>query len=91
MLFLTLYKMENNTQYEYSIHDIQNNLFELYNLSVVSRINGRLRKEVQYSFETQVEKDNKIRELFRNKISQGYKLLYTFPRQMDELFKENIG
>jgi len=91
MLFMTLYKSENDTQYEYSIHDIQKSLFDLYNLSVVSRINGRLRKEIQYSFETEIEKANKIRELFNTKIKEGYKVLYTFPREMDDRYKENIG
>ena len=85
MLSLTLYKTENDIEHEYSIHDLELSLFDLYHMTVVSRINGRIQKEKKYTFKSLIEKDKKIHELFMTKIKAGYQVQHGLPREIDHL------
>lgn len=90
MLTVTLYKNQDNVEHEYSIHDLQMSLFDLYHLNVVSRKNGRVVRETEYSFSTQAERDNKVHELFMNKIKEGYYVRHDLPGSMEDIEKYSV-
>jgi hypothetical protein len=81
-MFISLYKTEaeGNAAY-FHIHDHQRHLFDKYTLTVIRGEETGKSVEKQYTFETQDEKDGKIKELFTIKIKEGFKILYTYPRE----------
>ncbi|HOV63548.1 MAG TPA: WGR domain-containing protein [Spirochaetia bacterium] len=74
----------------YSIHDRQGNLFKPFTFTVTwgkGLSSGRIKV---YTFETRHEMEEKIRGIFKARIRQGYKLLYSFSRKRyyRDLFRE---
>ena len=63
----------------YYMHDYQGHLFSPYTLTVLFGKNFSMGKEKSFTFNTQTEMDAKVRELFKEKLLSGYKLLYTYP------------
>ena len=90
MLSLTFYKTENNTDYECFIHDLQLSLFDLYHITIIYRENGKTKSKKNYTFQSHSEKDEKIHDIFMEKIKEGYRIEYTLPRNIDELNKMNV-
>lgn len=65
----------------YSIHDRQGNLFMPHSFTVIWGRNLKSGKEKVYSFEDGTEMQRKLRFLFEKRISEGYRVLYSFSRE----------
>jgi len=89
MLSLTLYKIEDKSVYEYFIHDLQLSLFDAFPLNIVIRINGRIQRIQELTFDTQADRDKKVRELFMMRIKEGYNVRYNLPGKIENLDKIN--
>ena len=87
-MFITLYKVENNSKKMFSIHDHQQSLFDLHCFATYSVINGKMTKEKQYSFESKTERDQEIKSLYNQKILEGYKMLYSFPGELNNIINQ---
>lgn len=79
---ITFYKnsSEGETRY-YTIHDRQGSLFNLYCVTALWGGSTQSGRERVYSFSTEEERDRKVKEICRNKIRAGYKVLYSFSRK----------
>ena len=94
---ITFYKTNSRgeTRY-YTIHDRQGNLFNLYCVTTLWGGSTHSGREKVYTFNTEAERDRKIREICRSKIRSGYKVLYSFSRkpayrEMFNKFSTKIG
>ncbi|MBN1412791.1 MAG: hypothetical protein JW969_18235 [Spirochaetales bacterium] len=82
-MFISLYRIEpDGKSHFYHIHDQQHHLFDKFTLTVIRGDESGKGVEKHYTFETQKEKDKKIYELFSNKRKEGYKILYTYPKEL---------
>jgi predicted DNA-binding WGR domain protein len=80
MMVTFYFQTESSIRY-YSIHDRQGNFFKPHTFTVTWGKNlssGRLKV---YTFETRREMDDKLRKIFKARMRQGYKLLYSFSRK----------
>jgi hypothetical protein len=90
-MHLTLYKKEAEDFYYYfHIHDHQRHLFDKPTITVARGDVGSRFMEKHYTFETVMEKDRKIRELFEKKIQDGYEVLYRFPKDFLVMYQSEI-
>ena len=67
----------------YSMHDRQPLLTAPYALTVCWRRGDGREQEKIFGFESVAERDRKIREIFLQKIRQGYSLLYSYIRSQE--------
>jgi hypothetical protein len=79
-MIIALYKLkESGEMGYYYLHDYQGHLFSPYTLTSIWGKNFSMGKEKSFTFNTQSEMDAKVRELFKEKLLAGFKLLYTYP------------
>jgi hypothetical protein len=79
-MIIALYKLKQSGEMSYYyLHDYQGHLFSPYTLTSISGKNFSIGREKTFTFNTQSEMDGKVRELFKQKLLSGYKLLYTYP------------
>jgi hypothetical protein len=80
-MMLTLFRLDDKgVAYYYSLHDRQGHLFAAYNLTATWGKNLVNSREKVYEFETRYEMDLKIKKILHAKLSQGYRLLYSYLR-----------
>ena len=83
-MIVALYKLKLSGEMSYYyMHDYQGHLFSPYTLTSIWGKNFSIGKEKSFTFNTQAEMDEKVRELFREKLLAGYQLLYTYPPSSD--------
>lgn len=70
--------------YYYSLHDRQKSLFADFILVAIWGKEIAKGREKVYTFKTQKEMDIKVRKIFKQRIQQGYKVLYSFARKEHE-------
>jgi hypothetical protein len=84
-MIMTLYRTgQNGIIYYYSLHDRQPLLTARYALTVAWRTGNGKEREKIYGFDTLADMDRKIRELFGRRMQKGYKLLYSFIRDLTD-------
>ena len=82
-MFLTLFKTGGGKLKYCYIHDLQRSLFNLHNLTIISgTVNNRSRQK-EYSFDSIMERDKKIRVVFDKHIKDGYQLIYSYPKELN--------
>ncbi|MBN2738176.1 MAG: hypothetical protein JXR70_14425 [Spirochaetales bacterium] len=81
-MLITLYKMDGEKQFFYSINDHHRSLFSQKILNCVWGIRNHRAKEKNYFFETENELFAKVMELCRKQQAKGYQLLYVYPRDL---------
>ncbi|MBN2442941.1 MAG: hypothetical protein JXJ04_16400 [Spirochaetales bacterium] len=62
-------------------------MFYKHTLSVYSGIVGKTLREKHYTFDTLEEKNAVIRALFQQKIKEGFKVIYEYPRKPESALK----
>ncbi len=79
-MMIALYKLDTSgrDQYYY-IHDYQGNLFSPYSYTTVWGREATHGRDRQYAFKTRFEMDASLKALFAKKLTQGYKILYSYP------------
>ncbi|MBN1698472.1 MAG: WGR domain-containing protein [Spirochaetales bacterium] len=83
-MIIALYKITSHDEISYYyIHDYQGHLFSPYTFTAIWGKNLSMGKEKSFSFSTQSDMDKRIHELFKTKLKQGFKLLYTYPPRND--------
>jgi predicted DNA-binding WGR domain protein len=81
-MLITFYRSDADDEpYFYSIHDRQPSLFGEYAFTVIWGRALRKGREKVYSFESREELDDKLRELVRRRIEEGYRVLYSYFRK----------
>jgi len=82
LMIITLYKpgADGSIRY-YTIHDRQPLLTARFALTVAWRAGEGREREKIYGFETLSEVDTKVRQVFKRKVKDGYRLLYSFVRE----------
>lgn len=65
----------------YSLHDRQPLLTSRYALTVAWRAGEGCERDKIYGFDTLARMDQKIRQIFKRKIKDGYTLLYSYIRE----------
>ncbi len=65
----------------YTIHDRQQNLFTSCTFTALWGRGLSSGREKSYTFESSTSMDEKLRELFKQRIREGYKVLYSFARK----------
>ncbi len=96
-MIIALYKLKHSGEMSYYyMHDYQGHLFSPYTLTSISGKNFSMGREKTYTFNTQTEMDAKVRELFKEKLLSGFKLLYTYPpssalSDMASILKEKVS
>ena len=82
-MMLAFYKKTKNKKKQsflyYYLHDYQGNLFSKYGFTIIwgKEISKGVKRE--YTFESRIEKDNKIRSILKKRVNENYKLLYSYP------------
>jgi predicted DNA-binding WGR domain protein len=82
-VIIALYKVTNDEISYYYIHDYQGHLFSPYTFTAIWGRNLSMGHEKSFTFTSQNEMDSKINDLFKTKLKQGFKLLYTYPPHND--------
>ena len=83
-MLITLYRTNDAGRIDYyTITDRQGHLFASYSLTVSWGRALSAGREKSYVFETRPQMDAKLRQLIRNRVSRGYRVLYTFFRNHD--------
>lgn len=78
---ITLYRTDSaGAAHYYTLHDRQGQLFPVHSFTVSWGRNLAVSREKVYVFETGAEMDAKIRAILREKITAGYKVLYSYLR-----------
>ena len=88
---ITFYKTMNDASLRYySIHDRQSHLFARYSFSAIFGMDQGSGRERVYTFQTRREMDTKLREIFNERTSRGYKVLYSYAKldRYKSMFKE---
>ncbi len=84
-MMITFYKPgTSGSCFYYTVHDRQGSLFTSYSLTVIWGRALDRGKEKVYAFENRAEIDAKIRDLIRQRIRKGYKVLYSYFRGLEE-------
>jgi predicted DNA-binding WGR domain protein len=79
-MMLTLFRVDaKGFAHYYSFHDRQGHFFSAYTLTV-SWGRNMISREKVYEFETHYAMDFKIKKILREKIGQGYRILYSYLR-----------
>ncbi|MBN2533717.1 MAG: WGR domain-containing protein [Spirochaetales bacterium] len=81
-MFLTLFKAGRGRDKFFTIHDLQKDLFYKYTLAVYSGNVGGSIREKQYAFDSEDEKKAVLQALFKQKIKEGYKVIYEYPKKL---------
>jgi predicted DNA-binding WGR domain protein len=73
----------------YYIHTYQGHLFSRFSFTAVWGKNLNKGKEMNFSFDTKNEMENRLQELLRSKLDAGFKLLYSYPHtnQYENIFQ----
>jgi hypothetical protein len=82
-VFLTLFKAGRGRDKFFAIHDLQKDLFYKYTLAVYSGNVGGSIREKQYTFDSAEEKSAVLKALFKQKTSEGYKVIYEYPKELE--------
>jgi hypothetical protein len=90
-MFLTLFKAGRGRDKFYALHDLQKDLFYKHTLSVLSGIVGKTSREKQYTFDTLEEKNAVVRALFRQKIKEGFKVIYEYPKELEVVLNRDTA
>jgi predicted DNA-binding WGR domain protein len=78
---ITLYRADPaGTAHYYTLHDRQGHLFSHYSFTAAWGRNLARAREKVYQFDNQSDMDAKIRGLIREKLTRGYKVLYSYLR-----------
>jgi predicted DNA-binding WGR domain protein len=80
-MMITFYKASSRGHFYYSVHDRQGNLFTPYSFTVVWGRGSSSGTEKVYSFASQEAMDKRLQALVRQKVDQGYTLLYSYIRE----------
>lgn len=88
-MFLTLFKTGRGGDKYYTLHDLQKDLFSKYNLVVYSGTVGSKGKgkDKHYAFDLPAEKEAVLQALVLQKIKEGYKIIYDYPKGFQARFK----
>lgn len=79
-MMIALYKTNKKGQMNYYyIHDYQGNLFAPYSFTAIWGRNMNSGKEKVFTFETRAAMDAKLKEIFKRRMRDSYKTLYTYP------------
>jgi hypothetical protein len=80
-MMITFYKTDSTSRlYYYCISDRQWHLFSRYSFTVSWGVALTQGREKTYTFESQVEKETRLREIVAGRVTAGYKVLYTYFR-----------
>ena len=80
-MIITLYKPGSNGSIRYyTIHDRQPLLTARYALTIAWRAGEGRECDKVYGFDTATAMDKKIKQVFKQKLKNGYKLLYSYTR-----------
>ncbi len=97
-MMITFYKAQNDGSLRYySVHDRQSHLFSKYSFSVIYGMDQGSGRERIFAFQTRREMDKRMREIFNERISKGYKVLYAYAKKgkyrdmFDEITHYNAG
>jgi predicted DNA-binding WGR domain protein len=88
-MLIALYRMNKSNEMDYYyIHNYQGHLFSPHTFTAIWGKNQGRGREKSFTFDSEVDMTTKINDLFRQKLRQGFKLLYTSPRENEyqELF-----
>ena len=83
-MFLTLFKTGRGGDKFFTMHDLQKDLFYRHTLAVYSGNVGGPNREKQYTFDSLEEKNAVIRALFQQKLKEGFKVIYEYPKELEE-------
>lgn len=83
-MIITFYKFTGKTNRYYTIHDRQGDLFSTYSFTAVWGIEMYSGREKMYTFKSREQMERKIRLIFKERIRNGYKVLYSFARKAAE-------
>jgi hypothetical protein len=81
-MIITLYKVgkDGKTHHYYTVHDRQPVFDAPYAICASWRVGLGKERERLHRFQTLLERDRMIRRLIGTRVSDGYKILYTFTR-----------
>ena len=81
-MMITFYKQQDTGGIRYySIHDRQGSLFSSLGFTAVWGEFPNAGREKVYTFSDRLSMDSKLQEIFRHRIRDGYKVLYSFSRK----------
>ena len=84
-MMVTLVREKSDDKLTYfSIHNRQGNLFSPYTITILSGTSLRQARERQLIFDSQNELDSTVRRLITDRLSQGYRVLYSYFRSNDD-------
>ncbi|MBN1411892.1 MAG: WGR domain-containing protein [Spirochaetales bacterium] len=75
--------MTEGRQYYYHIHDNQKHLFGKFSVTIAWGNVGSKMIEKYYDFDSQFDRDKKIKELFNKRMKEGYQIIHKIPRDFD--------
>ncbi|MBI9109291.1 MAG: hypothetical protein JEZ04_21270 [Spirochaetales bacterium] len=90
-MMITFFTIENDGSMRYySVHNRQPHFFSKYSFTAIWGMDQGSGRERVYTFQTRREMDNKLREIFNDRIKRGYKVLYSYAKvkKYREMFKE---
>ena len=92
-MMVTLVREKSNGELTYfSMHNRQGHLFSPYTVTVVSGSSMRQGKERQLVFDSQQELDATVRELIKDHLSKGFRVLYSYFRANDDAgLRRDVG
>lgn len=90
-MMITFYKVTNDGSLRYySVHDRQSHLFSKYSFSTIYGMDQSSGRERVFTFQTRRQMDAKLREIFNERTSKGFKVLYAYAKKpkYKAMFKE---
>ena len=81
-MMITFFKTEADGAIRYySVHNRQPHFFSRYSFTAIWGLDQGTGREKVYTFRTRREMDLKMREIFEERLSMGYKVLYTYAKK----------
>ena len=92
-MIITFYRFNGKVNRYYTIHDRQGDLFSTFSFTAVWGVEMYKGREKVYIFTSREPMERKIRAIFKERMRQGYKVLYSFARKKaeKELLKDAGG
>lgn len=87
-MMITLFRTDSRgASHYYTLHDRQGHLFSSFSFTVSWGKKLSLSREKAYQFDSEPEMNEKIREILKMKLKDGYRVLYSYfrPHELEDM------